>query len=123
VHPRVAFQGAEGPRLRQGLRHEFACGVSDILRRLDRYTDLRAQDLRETGGKTGVADNAFRGLRRFWKCYVKRSGWRDGGWGLLISVMAGLYPFLSALRVELDRSASPAPAASETPVVVAGRSY
>ena len=111
VHPRVVFQGAEGPRLTHPLHHQFARGVSDVLRRLDRYTDLRAQDLRETGGKTGVADNAFRGLRRFWKCYVKRSGWRDGGWGLLISVMAGLYPFLSALRVQLD--AAPEPASAE----------
>jgi glycosyltransferase involved in cell wall biosynthesis len=123
VHPRVVFQGAEGPRLTTGLHHQFADGVSDILRRLDRYTDLRSQDLRETGGKTGVADNAFRGLRRFWKCYVKRSGWRDGGWGLLISVMAGLYPFLSALRVELDKPAEPVAAAAEPPAALAGRGY
>lgn len=123
VHPRVAFQGDEGPRLTHGLQHRFAEGVSDILRRLDRYTDLRAQDLRETGGKTGVADNAFRGLRRFWKCYVKRSGWRDGGWGLLISVMAGLYPFLSALRIELDKPQEPTAAPAEASVVLAGRGY
>jgi hypothetical protein len=123
VHPRVAFQGAEGPRLVNGLHHQFANNVSDILRRLDRYTDLRAQDLREAGGKTGIADNAFRGLRRFWKCYVKRSGWRDGGWGLLISVMAGLYPFLSALRVELDTPAEPIAVAAEPAAAMAGRSY
>ena len=67
---------------------------------LDRYTDLKAQDLREHGGKTGTADNARRGLQRFWKCYVRRGGWREGGWGLLISLMAGLYPLLSALRAE-----------------------
>lgn len=123
VHPRVAFQGEEGPRLAHGLHHQFADSVSDILRRLDRYTDLRAQDLRESGGKTGVADNAFRGVRRFWKCYVKRSGWRDGGWGLLISVMAGLYPFLSALRVELDKPPEPAAAAPEPTAALAGRGY
>ena len=67
---------------------------------------FKAQDLREHGGKIGLADNAFRGLRRFWKCYVKRGGWREGGWGLLISMMAGLYPLLSALRVDLDRPAA-----------------
>jgi len=108
VHPGVVFAGAEGPRLKAAIRHQFGETVSDVLRRLDRYTDLKAQDLREHGGKTGVADNAWRGLRRFWKCYVKRGGWREGGWGLLISMMAGLYPLLSALRAELDRPAGEA---------------
>jgi len=53
-------------------------------------------------GRTGAADNVCRGLRRFWKCYVRRGGWREGGWGLLISLMAGLYPLISALRADLD---------------------
>ncbi|WP_372785707.1 glycosyltransferase family 2 protein [Phenylobacterium sp.] len=102
VHPKVTFDGAEGPKLTAAIRHQFGENVSDVFRRLDRYTDLRAQDLREHGGKTGLADNAWRGLRRFWKCYVKRGGWREGGWGLLISLMAGLYPLVSALRADLD---------------------
>jgi glycosyltransferase involved in cell wall biosynthesis len=103
VHPKVIFDGPQGGNLTHGLRHQFGENVSDVFRRLDRYTDLKAQDLREHGGKTGLADNARRGLQRFWKCYVRRGGWREGGWGLLISMMAGLYPLLSALRVELDR--------------------
>lgn len=102
VHPDVRFEGAEGPRLAAGLRHEFARDVSDVLRRFDRYTALRAEDLREHGGKLGRIDNALRGARRFWKCYVRRRGWRDGGWGLLISLLAGLYPLVSALRAELE---------------------
>ncbi|HEY2356719.1 MAG TPA: glycosyltransferase family 2 protein [Phenylobacterium sp.] len=114
VHPKVTFDGAEGPKLQGAIRHQFGETVSDVFRRLDRYTDLRAQDLREHGGKIGLADNAFRGLRRFWKCYVKRGGWREGGWGLLISLMAGLYPLISALRAELE-----APPASEPANVLA----
>jgi glycosyltransferase involved in cell wall biosynthesis len=109
VHPKVIFDGAQGPNLTHGLRHQFGENVSDVVRRLDRYTDLRAQDLREHGGKTGTADNARRGLQRFWKCYVSRGGWREGGWGLLISLMAGLYPLLSALRAELDQPVAETP--------------
>ncbi|MBS0334888.1 MAG: glycosyltransferase family 2 protein [Proteobacteria bacterium] len=112
VHPAVRFDGPQGPPLTAALRHQFAETVSDVFRRLDRYTDLRAQDLREHGGKTGLADNARRGLQRFWKCYVRRRGWREGGWGLMISLMAGLYPLISVLRMELDRTAS-APAADD----------
>ena len=102
VHPAVTFDGPQGPSLVNPLHHQFAEGVSDVFRRLDRYTDLRAQDLREHGGKTGVADNCRRGLQRFWKCFVRRQGWKEGNWGLMISLMAGLYPVISALRAELD---------------------
>jgi glycosyltransferase involved in cell wall biosynthesis len=113
VHPNVIFDGRQGPNLTCALRHQFGDNVSDVFRRLDRYTDLKAQDLREHGGKTGTLDNARRGAQRFWKCYVKRGGWKEGGWGLLISMMAGLYPLLSALRADLDRPATEAePAAA-----------
>ena len=108
VHPGVTFDAAQGPSLTAGLRHQFGENVSDVIARLDRYTGLKAQDLREHGGKTGVADNARRGLQRFLKCYFKRGGWREGGWGLLISLMAGLYPLISALRVQLEAPAAEA---------------
>jgi glycosyltransferase involved in cell wall biosynthesis len=110
VHPGVRFDGIEGAPLQTALRHEFGQDVSDILRRFDRYTDLRAHDLREHGGKLGQLDNAFRGVRRFWKCYVSRQGWREGGWGLLIALMAGLYPLVSCLRARLEAPPSAEPA-------------
>lgn len=102
VHPNVWFEGREGPNLRGALRHQFGEGVSDVLLRLDRYTALRAQDLREHGGRLGKWDNVRRGVQRFWKCYVRRGGWREGGWGLLLSLMAALYPLISVLRAELE---------------------
>jgi len=105
VHPAVTFDGPQGPNLKTPLAHRFGENVSDVVRRLDRYSDLKSQDLREHGGKAGVLDNARRGLQRFLKCYFKRGGYREGSWGLLISLMAGLYPLLSALRAELDRPA------------------
>jgi glycosyltransferase involved in cell wall biosynthesis len=116
VHPGVTFDGRQGANLTAGIRHQFGETVSDVFARLDRYTDLKSQDLREHGGKTGVADNARRGLQRFLKCYFKRGGWREGGWGLLISLMAGLYPLLSALRMDLDR---PGPEAAAEPAPLA----
>ncbi|HEY0437009.1 MAG TPA: glycosyltransferase family 2 protein [Phenylobacterium sp.] len=110
VHPAVWFDAGQGANLTAAIRHQFGENVSDVFARLDRYTDLKAQDLREHGGKAGVADNARRGLQRFLKCYFKRGGWREGGWGLLISLMAGLYPLISALRVELEAPAARAEA-------------
>ena len=37
-------------------------------------------------------------MRRFFKCYVSRKGYREGDMGFLIAIMAGLYPLLSNLR-------------------------
>ena len=73
--------------------------------RLGRYTALRAQDLADSGRIKGLADDAFRGVRRFFKCYVSRKGYKEGDLGFLISLMAGLYPILSNLRArEILRS-------------------
>ena len=44
----------------------------------------------------------WRMVTRFWKCYVGRRGYREGGWGLLIAILAALYPILSHLRAKLE---------------------
>ena len=67
--------------------------ISDMLRRLDHYTRLRAADLRDTPRlRRGLWSHVFRGVRRFWKCYVTRRGYREGNWGVLIALMAALTP-------------------------------
>ena len=39
---------------------------------------------------------------RFLKCYVARKGYREGHYGLLIALFAGLYPLLSYLKARLE---------------------
>jgi hypothetical protein len=91
--------------------------IGDMMRRLERYTALRAVDL-AARPRGGVASNLFRAVRRFYKCYVGRKGYREGDWGLLIALMAALYPLISTLRARLEadgltdpvsRDASPGP--------------
>jgi len=43
-------------------------------------------------------------VRRFYKCYVSRKGYREGDMGFLIAVMAGLYPLLSNLKAREIRA-------------------
>jgi glycosyltransferase involved in cell wall biosynthesis len=118
IHPTVRFEGERGPSLVNPIRHEVDADISDMINRLDRYTHQRALDLVERGQVGGIADNAFRGFRRFLKCYISRKGYREGGWGVLIAVMAGLYPLLSTLRARLEvRQAREADAALATPRV------
>lgn len=98
VHPGAKLDGVYGGRLTQPLRHMVDEDIGDMFARLSRYTALRAQDLADSGKVKGIADDAFRGVRRFFKCYVSRKGYREGDLGFLISLMAGLYPILSNLR-------------------------
>ena len=73
-----------------------------MIRRLDSYTTARAADLRESGDVGSLANNIRRFFSRFFKCYFARKGYREGGYGFLIALFAGLYPLLSHLKARLE---------------------
>jgi glycosyltransferase involved in cell wall biosynthesis len=102
VHPAVALSGVQGPTLGARLVHHVDRDISDMLRRLDRYTSLRAQDLRDSGEIGSFGHNLRRMVSRFWKCFIARRGYREGAWGFLIALCAGLYPILSYLKARLE---------------------
>ena len=98
VHLGARLEGAYGGRLKTPIRQMIDEDIADMFARLGRYTALKALDLADSGEIKGVADDAFRGLRRFYKCYVQRKGYKEGDLGFLISLIAGLYPIMSNLR-------------------------
>ena len=102
VHPSLTWRGAKGPMLTARLRHDVDRNISDMLRRLDSYSTARARDLREAGDPGSLPGNLRRLFSRFFKCYVSRKGYREGGYGLLIAIFAGLYPLLSHLKARLE---------------------
>jgi glycosyltransferase involved in cell wall biosynthesis len=109
VHPAVAFSGPQGKTLSSPIRHYVDRNISEMLRRLDRYTSARAADLRDSGDIGSYGQNIRRIVSRFWKCYVGRKGYREGPWGFLIALCAALYPILSYLKARLDPSPEAAP--------------
>ncbi len=102
VHPVVDWRGRKGPRLQHALQHYVDRNISEMIARLDRYTTARARDLRESGDPGSFAANLRRLFTRFFKCYVGRKGYREGKWGFLIALFAGLYPLLSYLKATLE---------------------
>ena len=102
VHPAVAFSGPQGRTLSSPILHYVDRNISEMLRRLDRYTSARAADLRDSGDIGSYGQNLRRMVSRFWKCYVGRRGYREGPWGFLIALCAALYPILSYLKARLD---------------------
>ena len=101
VHPRLELTGPAG-RLTRPIVHHVDGNISDMLARLDRYSTARAHDLRETGEIGSLRRNVRRFFSRFFKCYVQRRGYREGAWGFLIALMAGLYPLISHLKARLE---------------------
>ena len=102
VHPRLEWSGVKGPMLANRLEHYVDRNISDMIRRLDSYSTARAKDLRESGEVGSMASNVRRIFSRFFKCYVMRRGYREGGYGFLIALFAGLYPLLSHLKARLE---------------------
>jgi glycosyltransferase involved in cell wall biosynthesis len=102
VHPKLSFTGRRGPVLANRLDHYVDRNLSDMIHRLDRYTSARARDLRESGEIGSYGHNVRRIVSRFWKCYVGRKGYREGPYGFMIALCAGLYPILSYLKARLD---------------------
>lgn len=101
IHPALTLKGASG-RLGSPMIHYVDRNISDMLQRLDRYTSARARDLRESGDIGSFGRNVRRIFSRFWKCYVARRGYREGRYGFLIALMAGLYPIISYLKASLE---------------------
>lgn len=105
VHPSVTFKGRKGAMLKNPLVHYVDRDISDMIRRLDRYSTARARDLIDAGDIGSLGNNVRRFFSRFIKCYVGRKGYREGGMGLLIALMAALFPLLSYLKARYDLNA------------------
>ncbi|MEM6491101.1 MAG: glycosyltransferase family 2 protein, partial [Pseudomonadota bacterium] len=102
VHPSIKIEGEELARLEHRIDHFVDDSVADMLDRLNRYTESRAADMRDRGDRGRLLADVRRLFTRFFKCYVSRSGWREGGWGVLIALCAGLFPLLSTLKARLE---------------------
>lgn len=101
VHPALEIRGPERT-LTHRIVHYVDRDISDMIRRLDSYSTAKARDLRDRPDGVGYARNIRRIFSRFFKCYVRRKGYREGKYGFLIALMASLYPILSYLKANLE---------------------
>jgi glycosyltransferase involved in cell wall biosynthesis len=85
VHESVAIDGPV-ERLRHAIEHYSYQGISDVIQRLDRYTELAALDLWEQGQPFRRTALVMRPLGRFLRNYGLKQGFRDGIPGLIMAV-------------------------------------
>mgnify|MGYP003625103762 FL=1 len=104
VHPSFDMQGRKGPKLNGALLHFVDRNISDMICRLDSYSTARAADLRESGDIGTFANNFRRIFSRFYRCFVARKGYKEGGMGFLIALFGALFPILSYLKARYEDS-------------------
>ncbi len=106
VHERALVTGDTG-RLEHPIIHYSFAGISDILSKMNRYTDLSATQMFESGRRCGFSDYTLRPFLAFAKSYLLRGGFLDGVEGLEIAVAGGLHVFAKYIKLrELERRAA-----------------
>lgn len=106
VHPSLKWGGEKGPMLESRLIHHVDRDLSDMIKRLDSYSTARALDLLDAGDIGTMRSNVRRFFSRFIKCYWFRKGYKEGGYGLMIAICAGLFPLFSYLKARHARDES-----------------
>ena len=103
VHPGLDWSGPEGARITEGpLIHLVDRDISDMLRRLDKYSSAKAADLIASGEIGTLGANLRRFVSRAFKSYVSRKGYREGAMGVLLAFCTGAFPLLSYLKARLE---------------------
>jgi hypothetical protein len=97
VHEVVNLDGQEG-WLQNALIHYNYRTVLQFLRKQDAYATFEARILREKGIHPRPHSLILQPLREFWRRYVSLQGYRDGGHGLVLSLLMGYYTHVAYRR-------------------------
>ena len=98
VHELVILDGEEG-YLHNALVHYNYRTVAEFLHKTERYTAFEAGILRKAGVRPRLRSLVGQPLREFWRRYVEYQGYRDGGHGLLLSILMAYYRGLTYWRL------------------------
>ena len=98
VHELVILDGEAG-YLQSPLIHYNYRTVSEFLRKQEQYTSLQAGVLHKMGVRPRWRSLAGQPVREFWRRYVTLQGYREGGHGLLLSILLAYYTGLAYWRL------------------------
>jgi len=82
--------------------------LSDLVRKVDRYTDIEARQAYARGRRVNGPLELFpEAIKYFWRQYIKGRGYRDGTMGLAVAITRTYYRVLTAAKLwELPRKKS-----------------
>ena len=99
VHPKLELHGTK-KTLHTAITHRAFADISDMIVKFNSYTTKRALDLLHNNIDDTLAHNVRRFFSRFYKCYCRRKGYKEGSYGLLNGIFAGLFPLMSFLKMK-----------------------
>ena len=97
VHESFTVSGTTG-KLKHPIRHYPYRNISHHLEKMNVYTDLSALQKQRKGKATTIASALFHSFFRFFKMYLLKRGFLDGGPGLVVSVLGSVYVFLKYIK-------------------------
>jgi hypothetical protein len=105
--PGQTVRGRPAGALKGAIRRVAGRDVNELVESFNRLTALRAQDLADAAEPGRLAPAVLGGLGGFCNSYLVRSGWREGGVGLCLALLSGLYPVVSHLKAKEALHAAP----------------
>ncbi len=103
VHPGLDWTGREGPQITSGaLVHLVDRDISDMLRRLDKYSRPRRRTCSPAATSARCGRMCGASSRAGSNPTVAQGGYREGGWGVLLALCTGAFPLLSYLKAALE---------------------
>ncbi len=98
VHEKVVVRGKVG-YLQNYIEHYSYRTVSDYIKKMETYSSLAAEELRDNGTKAGLSKMIINPLFTFMKMFFFRLGFLDGRHGFMLSVLYSHYTFLKYLKL------------------------
>ncbi|OGW39867.1 MAG: glycosyl transferase [Nitrospirae bacterium RBG_13_39_12] len=98
VHEKVVVNGKVG-HLKNPLEHYTYRNVSDYIKKMDLYSSLSAEELKEKGASPRIIKMVVHPLSTFLKMFFLRRGFMDGVHGLILSILYSCYTFLKYLKL------------------------
>lgn len=98
VHESVRINGKTA-KLKNHLEHYTYRNLSEYIQRMDRYSTLAAMEMIGEGRRSGPRNILFRPILTFFRMYILKQGFREGIYGLLISVLYSYYTFLKYAKL------------------------
>lgn len=106
VHPDVQLTGFR-MRFDNPVVHLVDDDINDMIDRLKRYTDKRAQDMVMSNSIPSFKTTLRKALTRFYKSYLVRKGYKEGLMGFLLASMAALFMILSHIKAVEELGGKP----------------
>ena len=106
IHPTGDLKG-EVKEIKTPLTHMMDDSIADLIQRFNRNTYWRGNDMIATGKinkKISIFKELINFKFRFIKSFIIKKGYKEGGLGILIALLAAAYPLVSRLKAKEAQS-------------------